>query len=68
MTSKISLNKLIREDLRHRSWQIVLSCLVQIIFGPLALMLALTTSRIASYNSNLEDLKYRAVRSFFGDY
>ncbi len=67
MTSKISLSKLIREDLRHRTWQIVLSFLVQLLFGPLALMLAISTTSYSSYYTTGEN-EYRTVASFFGSY
>ncbi len=67
MTSKISLNKLIREDLHHRTWQIVLSCLVQILFGPLALMLFITVYGLNDYYKEA-DRWLRIMAEFFSGY
>ncbi len=49
MTSKISLIKLMREDLRHRGWMIALSALVQVLAGPVVLMI-LVSSQKDSYS------------------
>ena len=48
MTSKISLFKLMREDLRHRSWMVIFSAIVQFIFGTVVFVFSLSTTGFRS--------------------
>ena len=44
MTSQISLSKLMKIDIKSRTWLIVLSTAVQLILGPVVGLFSLTTS------------------------
>lgn len=47
--NKITLLGLMREDLRHRRWMLVLSAFVQLIFGPVATLMTFTDLEAQSY-------------------
>ena len=63
--NKITLLSLMREDLRHRRWMLVLSAFVQLVFGPVVALMRFTDVEAQSYYYYGEDFlqnKYRAVQ------
>ena len=63
--NKITLLSLMREDLRHRRWMVVLSSFVQLIFGPVMALMRFTDIEAQSYYYYGEDFiqnKYRAMQ------
>ncbi|MCR5477818.1 MAG: hypothetical protein K6E92_09420 [Lachnospiraceae bacterium] len=63
MTSKISLGKLIREDLRHRHWMMALSCLTQFFAGPVGVLLV--TNGVRPYNPDMAGARERLANSIY---
>ncbi len=63
--NKITLLGLMREDLRHRRWMLVLSAFVQLIFGPVATLMTFIDLEAQSYYYYGDDFlrnKERAVQ------
>lgn len=53
MTSKISFNKLLKENIRHRGWLAVLSCILLFLSGPVYAMLMLESLLKSNDSSNV---------------
>ena len=64
MTLKISTFKLLKEDMRRRIWMIVLSAIMEFIFGPLAMMFYTSIHRMTNLSGNPEEellLRYQGL-------
>lgn len=48
MTSQVSLNKLMKIDMKHRKWMLILSIAVQMICGPVFFLLSISNTLISN--------------------
>lgn len=52
MTSQISFAKLLKEDFRHRRWMLILSIAIQMVFGPVIVLMAMASEYLSMRTTN----------------
>lgn len=68
MTSQISFSRLIRENMKRRGWMLILNAVIQIIIGPIVMIMNITSYRDRGYIREIDSRFYMLRDTFRVEY